>query len=131
MLTDRRFQEHYSFLFTAFNIFQRREILLRTSMKVKRSSFDTFAANLAEISPETVHRVTERVSRGDTNTANTDAERQVLRLLKEVNVITTHVPGSASSRKAMRNEIRALQIDQGLPSFFITINPADVYNPVV
>jgi len=31
----------------------------------------------------------------------------------------------------MRNEIRGLMIDKGLPSFFITINPADVYNPVV
>ena len=31
-LTDRRFQEHYSFLFTAFNILQRGSILLHTSL---------------------------------------------------------------------------------------------------
>jgi hypothetical protein len=31
----------------------------------------------------------------------------------------------------MRNEIRALIMEKGLPSFFITINPADIYNPLV
>lgn len=31
----------------------------------------------------------------------------------------------------MCNQICGLMVDQGLPNFYITINPADVYNPVV
>ena len=31
----------------------------------------------------------------------------------------------------MQNEIHGLMFDCGLPSFYITINPADVYNPIV
>ena len=31
----------------------------------------------------------------------------------------------------MRNDICGLMMDQGLPSFYITINPADVFNPLV
>ena len=31
----------------------------------------------------------------------------------------------------MRNEIRALIMRHGLPTFYLTINPADVYNPLV
>jgi hypothetical protein len=31
----------------------------------------------------------------------------------------------------MRNQIRGLLIDKGLPTFDLTINPADVYNPLV
>ena len=31
----------------------------------------------------------------------------------------------------MRNEIRSLMYSKGMPFFFITINPADVYNPLV
>lgn len=31
----------------------------------------------------------------------------------------------------MHNEIRSLIIDQGVPHFYVTINPADVYNPLV
>ena len=46
--------------------------------------------------------------------------------MKEVNVITSHVPGSAAEQVAMCNEIRALMMEKGLPSFYITINPADV-----
>ncbi|KAG1839100.1 hypothetical protein DFJ58DRAFT_637331, partial [Suillus subalutaceus] len=29
------------------------------------------------------------------------------------------------------NQIRGLMFDKGLPNFYITINPADVYNPIV
>ena len=130
-LSDRRFQEHYSFLFTAFNILQRRSILLHTSLKVKKTNFNSIAASFASISPETVHIVTERVSQGDSVTANNNEERKVLKLMKEINIVTGNVPGSSSSRVIMRNEIRALMIEKGMPSFFITINPADVYNPLV
>jgi hypothetical protein len=51
--------------------------------------------------------------------------------MKEVNLINAHVPGSAQSKLVMRNELRALMIERGLVSFYITINPADVYNPLV
>lgn len=130
-LTDRRFQEHYSFLFTVFNILQRREILLRCSLKVKRRNFESIAKTFANVSANAIHVVTERVARGDWVTSNSTEEHQVLNLMREVNVLTSHVPGSAASRVAMRNEIRGLMIDKGLPNFYLTINPADVYNPLV
>jgi len=130
-LADRRFQEHYSFLFTAFNILQRRESLLHTSLKVKKSNFASIAANFASVSPQAVHVVSERVASGDFITANTEDERQVLNLMKQVKLISSHVPGSSASRIAMRNEIRGLMMEKGLPSFYITINPADVFNPLV
>ena len=130
-LSDRRFQEHYSFLFTAFNILQRRQVLLHTSLKVKKSNFDSVASKFALASPQAIHCVTERVSRGDFHTAKSDDEREVLKLMKEVQLVTSHVPGSSASRVAMRNEIRGLMMDLGLPSFYVTINPADVYNPLV
>ncbi|KAG1779164.1 hypothetical protein EV702DRAFT_966815 [Suillus placidus] len=100
-LADRRFQEHYSFLFTAFNILQRRKILLHMSLKVKRDTFPTVATNLAAVSPWAVHCVTEHVARGDIVSANNEDERSVLRLMKEVQVITLHVPGSSHARVNM------------------------------
>ena len=130
-LADRRFQEHYSFIFTAFNIIQRRKMLLHTSLKVKRSNFRSWADKFRSISPDAIERVISRSSNGDYATAHDDEERKVLSLMKEVNTISSHVPGSSASRVAMRNEIRALTMKIGLPSFFITINPADIYNPIV
>ncbi|KAG1843114.1 hypothetical protein DFJ58DRAFT_617230, partial [Suillus subalutaceus] len=118
-------------LFTAFNILQRWKILIHTSLKVKRDTFPSVATNLAAVSPWAVHCVTERVARGDAVSANNEDERSVLRLMKEVQVITSNVPGSAHMRVNMRNEICGLMCDRGLLSFYITINPADIYNPLV
>ncbi len=130
-MSDRRFQEHYSFLFTAFNILQRRSILLHTSLKVCKANFNSAAASFSSVSPKTVHIVTERISRGDSVTANNQEERKVLDLMNQVNTVIGNVPASSASRVVMCNEIKALMIEKGMPSFFITINPADVYNPLV
>ena len=51
--------------------------------------------------------------------------------MKEVKAITSHVPSSSTSEVKMRNEIKSLILDQGMPHFYVTINPADVYNPLV
>jgi hypothetical protein len=71
------------------------------------------------------------VANGYFQTAYSDEERKVLALMKQVRVITSHVPGSAASRLAMRNEIQGMIMEHGLPNFYVTINPADVYNPIV
>jgi hypothetical protein len=124
-LADRRFQEHYSFLFTAFNMLQRRTLLQHTSYKVKRENFDSVAAQFG-VSASAIHTVSERISKGDFQTSNSEEESRVLALMKQVNLISSHVQGSPQSKLIMRNEIRGLMIEKGLPSFYITINPADV-----
>jgi hypothetical protein len=128
---DRHFQEHYSFLFTAFNMIQRHTLLLRTHYKSERPNFDYIAAQFGTVSPAAVHAVSERIASGDYKTTNSNEERRVLRLMKEVNAINAHVPSSSQSKLVMRNQIRALMVEKGMPSFYITINPADVYNPLV
>lgn len=130
-LADRRFQEHYSFMFSAFNIIQRRKMLLHTSLKVKRSNFRSWADRFKDVSTDAIERVISRSSNEKYVTAQDDEERKVLNLMKEVNTISSHVPGSSASRVVMRNEIRALTMKVGLPSFYITVNPADIYNPIV
>jgi hypothetical protein len=118
-------------MFTAFNILQRQAVLLHTSLKVRKAKFNSVAFDFASVSPETVHVVTERISIGDLITANTAEEQKILNLMKQVNIVTSNVPGTSASRVTMRNEIRGLMIEKGMPSFFITINPADIYNPIV
>jgi hypothetical protein len=130
-MSDRRFQEHHSFMFTVFNILQRRAILLHTSLKVKAQNFDSVAATLNTISADTIQSVCNRVAHGDAKSFQNEDEHKVLQLLKEVNVVVSNVAGSSASRVVMCNEIRAMIIDKGLPSFYLTINPADVFNPVV
>jgi hypothetical protein len=71
------------------------------------------------------------MAQGDTVSANNEDEQCVLHLMKEVQVITSQVPGSAHARAHMQNEICSLMCKCGLPNFYVTINPADVYNPLV
>ena len=130
-LADRRFQEHYSFLFVAFNVIQRCKLLLHTSLKVKRSKFRSWADKYKSVSPTTIENLVTRSSDGKYPVAQNDEERNVLELMRDVNTINSHVPGSAAARVTMRNEIRALMMKVGLPSFFITVNPADTRNPIV
>ncbi|KAJ3832284.1 hypothetical protein F5878DRAFT_508267, partial [Lentinula raphanica] len=110
---------------------QRREALLRTSLKVKRANFANVASTFAMVSADTIHTVSQRMAAGDCTTFNSSEELQVLNLMRQINAINSHVPGSTSGKVEMRNEIRALTIEKGAPSFYITINPADVYNPIV
>ncbi|KAJ6617732.1 hypothetical protein B0H10DRAFT_1796765, partial [Mycena sp. CBHHK59/15] len=140
-LSDQRFQEHPSFAFTAFNVLQRHEMLLNTSLKVKRANFVSVASQFASVSPEVVKTVSERVANGESAVPKNAEERKVLNLLKQVNGVAASVPGSSAARAifnhilpalvAMWNEIRGLMIEKGLPSFYITINPAHVINPIV
>ncbi|EIW62581.1 uncharacterized protein TRAVEDRAFT_113169, partial [Trametes versicolor FP-101664 SS1] len=118
-------------MFTAFNILQRRAVLLNTGLKVRRDHFKTFASRFASVSDEAIARVCTRVAETGLLGAENAEERKVVQLMKEVQLVNRNVPGSSASRVAMRNEIRALMATHGMPSFYLTINPADIYSPVV
>lgn len=53
-LADSHFRTHYSFLFLVFNLVQCQKILLHSSLKVNRRSFDAFKAQFSKVSPAAV-----------------------------------------------------------------------------
>ncbi|TDL19360.1 hypothetical protein BD410DRAFT_727238, partial [Rickenella mellea] len=110
---------------------QRRDVSWNAKLKVDRPNFEHVAAKLVSVSDKAIHVVSERLARGDSISADTDEERRVLDLMRQVSVVASKVQGTSASRMAMRSEIRGMMMDVGLPSFYITINPADVYNPIV
>jgi hypothetical protein len=133
-LADRRFQTHYSFLFTVFNILQRRAVNEGARLKVKQDHFNRFASEYAQITSSEIDEALayhQSYLSPQSSREFTPAVRKVENLLKHVNLVSTKVAGTTASRLKMRNEIRGMMMDLGLPSFFITINPADVYSPVI
>ncbi len=130
-LKDRRFQTHYSFLFSVFNILQRRAVSLSAKIKVGKASFGRFAIDMRNLSLNALSAVVKRLEDSGKLFAENEDERLVLRLMKEVNVVSKFVPGSSASKLSMRNEIRGMMMHLGLPSFYLTINPADTRNPLV
>ena len=130
-LNDKRFQTHHSFSFIAFNILQRRTVLLHTHLRMKRSTFAAAAVMYDTITPDSIERHADRIRTNNFNGPWIDSDRNVHRLMQDVRAINSYVPGSSSSRLQMRNEIRALTTQLGVPSYFVTVNPADVYSPIL
>ncbi|KAH6887372.1 hypothetical protein BKA70DRAFT_1122222, partial [Coprinopsis sp. MPI-PUGE-AT-0042] len=110
---------------------QRRRILLETDFKVKRGSFHKFASSFANVSPDSIHTVSEKIAQGTSLKPSEADERAVSQLMKEINMITRTIPGSSASKTQNRNEMKSMMITHGLPSWFLTINPADIYNPII
>ena len=50
--------------------------------------------------------------------------------MKHVKVVGGHVMGSAHSRSTLPTKIHSLCFNLGLPSLYLTVNPADMYSPV-
>ena len=78
-----------------------------------------------------IKAVSKQINSNDFTSAYTEGEHTVLQLMNEVKNINSKVAGTSGSHMAMCNEIRAIMNACGMPSLFLTINPADVYNPLV
>ena len=59
-----------------------------------------------------------------------EAEKQCLQIINDVDYIGTHVPGSITSKKQMRNEIWSLTSFLDAFSWFITFALADINHPI-
>ncbi|OJJ51894.1 hypothetical protein ASPSYDRAFT_165466, partial [Aspergillus sydowii CBS 593.65] len=55
----------------------------------------------------------------------------IRRLLKNITSIGIHVPGSFYQKLQMRGEIRGSLVREGMPAFWLTVNPSDLQNPLV
>ena len=56
-INDGCFREHPSFIFPVFNILQRCEIMLRMTMRVSHSAFESKANMYTQLQPETIQHV--------------------------------------------------------------------------
>lgn len=133
-LDDTRFQTHPSFLFTAFNIVQRRTMLNSVALKTKRGWFGPVAERLNSVSAESAQLIADRMEADSEFVLDPSSESDaagVSNLLSEVNSVTRMVCGTSASQVVRRNELRAMNISFGVFPAFVTLNPADCYNPLV
>jgi hypothetical protein len=129
-IVDRRFRRHWSFLFVALNIHQRRTAHLHTWLTVKKSSFTRVAPILATISGERLQRVANHIEKDGKISDLSPEDQQVMSLMKEVSSISSNIPGSSASKVLVRNEIRAYMGYFGLPHLYLTINPNAKHSPI-
>ncbi|CAF4070456.1 unnamed protein product, partial [Rotaria sordida] len=124
---DRRFEEHYSFIFVVFNILQRRTACFHAQLMTTRPWFQQSAQVLSSLSSEDVAAALINISKAPYSKVT---DERINTLMKHIKIIGGHVMGSAHSRSALRTKIHSLCFYLGLPSLFLTINPADIHSPV-
>ena len=125
---DRRFEEHRSFIFVIFNILQRRTVCLHAQLMASRPYFQKSAQFIESLTSEDITTVLVNISQASYSKFS---DERINILMKHIKVIGGHVMGSAHSRSTLRTKIHSLCFNLGLPSLFLTINPADIHSPVV
>ncbi|KAJ7652653.1 hypothetical protein DFH06DRAFT_1270251 [Mycena polygramma] len=117
-----RFQNDPNFAYKEVN----RHIAFRTSA----SSQATVAAEIKEVAPA----LTELIQKWEAEPnakPSTKQEKRAMRVLKKLKLIAKDLKGSSGYKQCRRNEIRALIRQMSTPALFVTLNPADIVDPLL
>ena len=124
---DQRFEKHHSFMFVMFNMMQRRQACWNASLMASRPYFRDTATDLQTLTSTEIEAALISVTK---HTFSSITNPRINTLMKQIRTVGGNVMGSAYSRTALRAQIHALIFNQGLPSVFMTVNPADVHSRI-
>jgi hypothetical protein len=124
---DRRFETNHSFIFVVFNLLQRRDACFHAQLIATKPYFRTSADEIQSLSSKDIETALESSFK---RAYSAESNSKLNKLLQHIKTIGGRVMGSAYSRTALRTRIHALIYNQGLPSIFLTINPADIHSPI-
>jgi hypothetical protein len=127
-ISDRWFIYHYSYIFVALNILQRRICHLHTSLTVKSSKFNSVAHRLMQISPKTLDGLAKKSEIEKGYHDFSVEEKNAFELLNQTNVIASRMLGSQASK--IYNEIHSYFSSFGLPHIYFTFNPCAAHSPI-
>jgi len=120
-LHDTRFCTHYNFLFVAYSYDNVRNVCSQANLSIERSFDD----------PHPVHSEDLKQAIEQINSGQPPRAPGVARLWKQLKAVGSNVVGSNFHRHSLSYEIKALMMIYGLPTFFVTVNPADLNHPLV
>ena len=124
---DRRFEKNHSFMFVVFNLLQRRDACFHAQLIATRPYFRASAHEIQSLNSKDIEMAIDNISK---KTYSSESNSALTKLMHHIKAIGGRVMGSAYSRTALRTLIHALIYNQGLPSIFLTLNPADIHSPV-
>ncbi|KIM55823.1 hypothetical protein SCLCIDRAFT_45525, partial [Scleroderma citrinum Foug A] len=129
-LHNRSFRYHNTFIFVCLNIMQCRQAHLYTYFTIRKSYFSKIAQELALVSPEILNMLATCLENESSFSDLSTEEKGAMNLLKHVNTIAAHIPGSHASKILVRNEIHNYFGYFGLPQLFFTFNPNPAHSPI-
>jgi hypothetical protein len=126
-MDGKRFERNHSFLYVCFNILQKRNACYQARLMISRPYFVDTSHQIDRLSQEDIQSALVDIENKQYNCKN---HARLNILLKQLRTVGGNVMGSQQSRALLRYDIHALIYSLGLPSVFITINPADINHPV-
>lgn len=127
---DKRFQLDPFFSIVALNHEQIKNSSKSTFIVTKQSRFSAIAQRINSIDQAVLQDVVQRYKSGQKVMPSTSEEKNLFKLLNDLDAVSGEVDGSLSSKKQMRNEIWSLLAYKGAPSWFITFAPGDTSHPI-
>ncbi|KAF8582922.1 hypothetical protein K439DRAFT_1304494, partial [Ramaria rubella] len=127
---DKRFQTDPDFPLVAFNHQQIKASSMGSFLLADRVHFDDIVERLLSISIPVLTSMTNQMKNNEMVMAVTDDEKACYRLINDLDHVSSHVEGSGTMRKFMRNECWSLLAYLGAPTWYITFAPADVKHPI-
>ena len=100
LLADRKFSRDTSLKFHAFNVLQKRDVSLHTSLLVRRSGFHSTAARIDSLNHESMVQLLQSV---ENRTPITDPNLKTL--MNSLSSAGAHIHGSPYQKSAYRREI--------------------------
>jgi hypothetical protein len=128
---DPFFENDYAIAFDVYNILRKSMVNTSLQFRVPISSYARVVDNIVHLNHEVLATLRMQFLADPFYQPQTEQERNILRIMSSITPVAKMVPGSASQRIRMRNEIRSLICQRGSPTLFITLNPADHHHPIV
>jgi hypothetical protein len=130
MYYDKRFQKDPHFPLIAFNQSQVKDCSKGAFITANRNSFSSLANRLLNVNTSILQSLAEKLAKGEFLGERSEEEMRCFQILNDLDAIGSHVPGSISSKKLMRNNLWSLISFKGAPTWYITISPADIKHPI-
>ena len=117
-------------MFVALNIHQCRIAHLHTSFTVKKAHFAEMAKQFVALTPTLLNSLADHLECEKQSVDLEPTQKHILDLLKQVNTISAHIPGSEASKIQTCNKIRSYFGLFGLPHIYLTLNPCAAHSPI-
>ena len=126
LLKDRKFSLDTAMKFHSFNVLQKRDVALHTSLQVVRKrDFHSTATRIDSVTNEDLQQVVRCVENRTPVTAP-----NVKKLMDSISSVGAHINGSPYEKSRNRREIFGLMVKYGTPTLWITISPAGSHSPI-
>jgi hypothetical protein len=122
---DRRFRKDLHFIFQVFGVIQKRQVCRSAELQINKSAYRQNEAAIRRLKPQDlIQAATEEKRKATISNPATHALRGL------VSGLRVKVVGTDESRTGMRSQIWGLTTMKNPPSIWMTINPADMHDPI-